>query len=112
MVLRPDSGGAWSCAYRLLLTALLIHSIVDMVLDCAGVMKYSVMATQTNVRADDASSEVERLIGLTQRQLSYWAATDLVRPQVVRGSGKGQRPAPAQRARTTAQVRHPFLSAF
>lgn len=49
------------------------------------------MTARTKVKADYAPGDVERLIGLTQRQLSYWATTDLIRPQDIRGSGHGRR---------------------
>lgn len=49
------------------------------------------MTSRSNVRADFASGEVERLLGLTQRQLGYWAATEVVVPQETRGSGTGRR---------------------
>lgn len=49
------------------------------------------MAARTKVKTGYASGDVGRLIGLTQRQLSYWAKTRLVVPQDVRGSGRGRR---------------------
>lgn len=49
------------------------------------------MMTAARVRADFGSGEVERLLGLTQRQLGYWAATHVVEPRETRGSGTGRR---------------------
>ena len=50
---------------------------------------------QLTLRADDGYSgpEVCRVIGITYRQLDYWARTDLVRPSVAdaRGSGTQRR---------------------
>jgi len=43
------------------------------------------------VRADYSSGEVERVLGLTQRQLGYWVATNVVEPMQSRGSGTGRR---------------------
>jgi DNA-binding transcriptional MerR regulator len=43
------------------------------------------------IRTDYSSGEVERLLGLTQRQLGYWAATNVVEPLESRGSGNGRR---------------------
>ncbi len=45
----------------------------------------------TNVRVSYTSGEVERLLGLTQRQLGYWASTQFVEPKETRGSGTGRR---------------------
>src|ERR1035437_8437707 len=44
-----------------------------------------------NVRTDYSSGEVEQLLGLTQRQLGYWASTHVVEPSESRGSGNGRR---------------------
>ncbi|MGH2346623.1 MAG: MerR family transcriptional regulator [Chloroflexota bacterium] len=49
------------------------------------------MAKDKAVRADYSSGEVERLLGLTQRQLGYWAATHVVEPMESRGTGTGRR---------------------
>ena len=49
------------------------------------------MADRTAPRADYASGEVERLLGLTGRQLGYWAATGVVTPTETRGTGTGRR---------------------
>jgi DNA-binding transcriptional MerR regulator len=49
------------------------------------------MSGTATVRADYSSGEVERLLGLTQRQLGYWIATDVVVPMQSRGSGTGRR---------------------
>lgn len=49
------------------------------------------MVTRAKVKADYASGDVERLTGLTQRQLSYWTTTGLIQPQDIRGSGRGRR---------------------
>jgi len=49
------------------------------------------MADQPGLRPDYASGEVERLVGLTGRQLGYWAATGVVSPAETRGSGNGRR---------------------
>ncbi len=45
----------------------------------------------TNMRTSYTSGEVERLLGLTQRQLGYWASTQLVEPKETHGSGNGRR---------------------
>ena len=49
------------------------------------------MAKDKAVRTDYSSGEVERLLGLTQRQLGYWAATHVVEPMESRGTGTGRR---------------------
>jgi DNA-binding transcriptional MerR regulator len=49
------------------------------------------MARASTLRSDYSSGEVERLLGLTQRQLGYWASTHVVDPQETRGSGTGRR---------------------
>ena len=49
------------------------------------------MSSEQPVRRDYASGDVERLLGLTQRQLSYWAATKVVEPTQTRGAGTGKR---------------------
>jgi len=50
---------------------------------------------QLKLRADDGYSgpEVCRVVGITYRQLDYWARTDLVRPSLAdaRGSGTQRR---------------------
>jgi DNA-binding transcriptional MerR regulator len=49
------------------------------------------MGQSNPIRTDYSSGEVERLLGLTQRQLGYWASTHVVDPHESRGSGTGRR---------------------
>src|SRR3954453_17098099 len=49
---------------------------------------------QLSLRADDGYSGPEqcRVVGITYRQLDYWARTDLVRPSLADARGGGSQP--------------------